>query len=80
MSKQKASKHVKDANSVFNEGAIYAFVTRDSQLQRAMLDRLQSFLVRNAETKRDALKAGDEDFANFCLGLQEFLPRLTMCS
>lgn len=69
MNDDRIAQHVADADAFLQECSIYAFPTRDSELQRAILTQLRAFLEHNLETKHEAIRAGNEDFANRCLGI-----------
>jgi hypothetical protein len=70
MNDERIAQHVADADAFLQECLVYAFPTRDPELQRAALTQLRSFLEHNSETKREAIRAGYENFANLCLGIE----------
>jgi hypothetical protein len=69
MTKDEEIKYGEVVQEFFGECTTYTFATRDSELQKATLDRLQAFLAENSRIKREAIESKDEDFANYCLGL-----------
>jgi len=70
MNQQKQDKHIRAANALFKESLIYISPARGSGLQTEATMNLENFLAHNAAMKAAAVDAGNEDFANVCLGLE----------
>jgi hypothetical protein len=70
MNRQQQAKHIDTANSLFKECSIYISPARDSELQKEAVRKIEAFASYNAITKAAAVEAGNEDFANVCLGIE----------
>lgn len=57
-------------NNLVREVEVLLFVTRDSDLQRAAIERLSQIVLLAEGWKRDAVSEGNEDQANAILGME----------
>lgn len=69
MNREEKSEYGGSAEDLFKCCVNLACITRNSDLQKDALGQLAAFMQSNEKIKRDAVAGGDEDFANYCLGL-----------
>ncbi len=69
MNKKEEVEYGDNAEAFFKDYINLASITRDSDLQKDALRRLTAFMQFNSKIKREAVEGRDEDFANYCLGL-----------
>jgi hypothetical protein len=70
MNRQQKDEHIEAANVLFKECSIYISLARDSELQKEVIQKIEAFSLYNATMKAAAVEAGNEDFANVCLGIE----------
>jgi hypothetical protein len=69
MNEKEKSDYGRNAEELFTCCVNLSCITRNTDLQKDALGRLTAFMQFNEKIKRDAVAGGDEDFANYCLGL-----------
>ncbi len=70
MNGQQQDEHIRAANALFKKSLIYISPARASELQTEVIANLEDFLACNTGVKAAAVGAGNEDFANVCLGIE----------
>jgi hypothetical protein len=67
---ERFSEVIEDFNKIAHESRILLFIARDSDLQRDAITKLSGLLSTLKKWKQEAIRQGNEDCANFVLGLE----------